>query len=166
MHPKLAVDPLLWFANFAMEKYWRSSAAVHQQLQGLIQIWYINGTHNQLNLGGMAAMKELARQIQDFSDSHGGSDDVSWSGSRLDSGSQRTGDTMAALLRWHIDRRIEEMKETLPAHRSSVGRVWWYDGGTGDGVVVPGGNVQPPGTVKEVNETVCALNFLGDGQDC
>ena len=51
MHHKLAVDPLRWFADFAMEKHWHSSDAVHQQLQGLIQIWYNAGTYDQLNLG-------------------------------------------------------------------------------------------------------------------
>ena len=60
---------------------------------------------------------------------------MSLSDSRFDTGSRRAGDTVAAFLRWHIDRRIEVIKETQHAHRSSGGRVWWYDGGTGDGVV-------------------------------
>ena len=35
VHHELAVDPLLRFVDFAMEKHWRSSDAVHQ-LQGLL----------------------------------------------------------------------------------------------------------------------------------
>ena len=41
---------------------------MYQQLQGLIQMWYIAGTYDQLNLGGVAAMEELARQIKSFVD--------------------------------------------------------------------------------------------------
>ena len=66
-------------------------------------------------------------------------DIVSWSDPRCDTGSKRAGDTLAAFLRWHIDRRIEVFKETQLAHRPSGGRVWWYDGGTDDGVVAPEG---------------------------
>ena len=39
------------FFDLAMEKHWRSSDAVDQQVQGLIQIWYTAGTYDQLNLG-------------------------------------------------------------------------------------------------------------------
>ena len=84
----------------------------------------------------MAAIKELARKIQGYIDSYGDSDNVSWSGSRFDSGSQRAGDALVPFIRWHFDRWIKVLKETQPAHRSSGGRVWWCDGGTGDGVVL------------------------------
>ena len=70
LHHELAVDPLRWFADFAMEKHWRASNAGYQQLQGLIQIWYIPGTCDQLNLGDGAAMEELARQIQSYVDAY------------------------------------------------------------------------------------------------
>ena len=36
LHHELAVDPLRWFADIAMQKHWHSSDAVDQQLQGLI----------------------------------------------------------------------------------------------------------------------------------
>ena len=62
-HHELAVDPLRWFADFAMGKHWHSLDASFKQLQGLIQIWFIAGTYDQLNLRGVAAMEELARQI-------------------------------------------------------------------------------------------------------
>ena len=103
----------------------------YQQLQGLIQIWNTTGTYDQLNLGGVAAMEELARQIQGNIDSRSDLDNVSWSDVRLDSGSQR-----AAVLRWHIDRRIEQSRGVVVC------------GGTGDGVVAPGGKVQPLGAGK------------------
>ena len=48
----------------------------------------------------------------------------------------------------HIDRQIEVIKETQLAHQCSGGRLWWYDGGAGDGVVTPGGKVQPPSAGK------------------
>ena len=64
LHHELAVDPLRRFADFAMKKKWYPSDAVYQQLQGLIQMWCTAGTYDQLNLGGVAAMEELARQIQ------------------------------------------------------------------------------------------------------
>ena len=60
---ELAVDPLRWFGDFVVEKHWHSSDVACQQLQGLIQIWFSAGTYDQLNLGGVAAMEELARQI-------------------------------------------------------------------------------------------------------
>ena len=65
VHHELEVDSLLWFVDFAGENHCGSADAVHQQLQGLIQIWYENGSDDQLNLAGLAATKALARQIQD-----------------------------------------------------------------------------------------------------
>ena len=67
---ELAVDPLRWFADFAMEKHWHSSDSAYQQLQGLIKIWYTAGTFDQFNLGGVAAVEELARQVQSCVDAH------------------------------------------------------------------------------------------------
>ena len=83
LHHELAVDPLRWFAVFAMEKHWQTSDDVYQQLQALIQIWNIAGTHDQLNLGGVAAMEELARQIQSYVDANSDPDNVSWAHSRF-----------------------------------------------------------------------------------
>ena len=57
VHHELAVDSLLQFVDSAMEKHWLLADAVHQQLQGLIQIWYICGANDQLNLGGLAALR-------------------------------------------------------------------------------------------------------------
>ena len=82
--PELAVDPLTWFATFEMEKYWRSSDEDHTELQGLIQFWSSDGTYDQLNLGGVAALNELARQIQSFVDAYSDPDHVNWSDSRSD----------------------------------------------------------------------------------
>ena len=66
MHHELAVTHSSGLLTMRWKKkHWRSAGAVHQQLQGLIQIWYIYGTNNQLNLGSLAATKELARQVQD-----------------------------------------------------------------------------------------------------
>ena len=48
LHHELAVDPLRWFANFAMEKHWHSSDAVHRHFQVLIRIWYTDETYDQL----------------------------------------------------------------------------------------------------------------------
>ena len=92
VHHEFSVDPLRWFADFAMEEHWHSADAVHHQLLGLI--WYICGTGDQLNLGGLAATQELARQIQEYIDSYSGLDNMSWSNSRFDSGSQRAGETL------------------------------------------------------------------------
>ena len=98
MHHELAVESLLWFVDFAMEKHCRSSDAVQQQLLELIPIRYIYGTYGQLNLGGVADFKELARQIQVFIDPYSDPDNVSLSDSRFDSGSQEL-ETLAAFLR-------------------------------------------------------------------
>ena len=57
VHHELAVDSLLCFADFAMDKHWRSTDAVHLQLQGLIEIWCICGTDDQLNLGWHGSYK-------------------------------------------------------------------------------------------------------------
>ena len=76
---ELAVGSLLWLGDFfAMEGRWRSSDAVPQHLQGLIQIWYACGTDDQLNLGGInESYKELVRQIQSNIDSYSELDNVS-----------------------------------------------------------------------------------------
>ena len=66
LHHELVVRPLLWFADFAMEKHWQSSDAVYQQLQGLTQTWHTADTYDHLNLGTVAVFQELASQIQSY----------------------------------------------------------------------------------------------------
>ena len=88
---ELAVDPLLWFADFAKKKHWHSSDAVYQQLQVLIQIWY---TYDQVNFGGVAAVGQPARQIQSHVDAHRNPDDVSWEGLRFYTRSRRAGNAL------------------------------------------------------------------------
>ena len=102
-----------------------------------------DGTYDELNFGGVAASKELARHIQCCFDAHGDPDHVSWSDPHLDSGIRRAGDTLAAFLRWYSDWEIEVTQEMQLARLSAGGQVWWYDGGTGDVVVAPGSTVQP-----------------------
>ena len=63
LHHELAVDPLRWFADFARKEHWHSSDAFYQHFQALSRIWYTSGTYDQLNLGGVAATEEPARQI-------------------------------------------------------------------------------------------------------
>ena len=145
-----------------MEKYWRSSDAAHRQLQGLIQVWSSDGTYDQLNLGVVTATKELARQIQSHVNAYSDLDHVSWCDSRFDTGSRRAGDTLAAFVRWHTDRRIEVILETQPAHPSFGGQVVWYDGGTGHVVVAPGSKVQPPGAGKAGRGRAGGVRFRGE----
>ena len=59
LHRKLAVDPLRWFADFAMEKHWHSSdATTNQQLQGpdsdLVRCWNVRSIEfgRRCRLGG------------------------------------------------------------------------------------------------------------------
>ena len=79
--------PLPWFSDSAAEKHWHSSDAVCQQQQGLIQIWYTAGTYDQLNWESVAAMEEVARQIQIHADAYNDPDNVSWAASRFYTGS-------------------------------------------------------------------------------
>ena len=117
LHHELAVDPLRWFADFAVEKHWHSLDAENQQLQGLIHIWYTAGTYDQLNLGGVAAMEELARQIQSHVDPYSDPDNVSRADSRFYAGLRRAGDALVPSLRWHVDRQFKNVKETERVQR-------------------------------------------------
>ena len=131
LHHLLAVDALRWFADFAMEKHWHSSDAVYQQLQGLIQIWYTAGTYDQSNLGSVAAVEELARQIESSVDAWNDRDNVRSSDSRFYTGSRRAGDALVPSMRRHVARQIKEFRETEPAQRRFRGRAWWNSGGSG-----------------------------------
>ena len=96
MYLELVVDSLFCFANFAMEKYWRSSDVARRQLQGTIQFLSNDGTNDQMNLDDKTALKELATQFQSYAGAYFDGDNVSWSDSR--SGSRRAGDVLAAFL--------------------------------------------------------------------
>ena len=92
MHHEIAVDSLLWF-DYAKEKHSRSLPFTSS-----CRICSKSGdSYDQLNLGCLAAIQQFARQIQDYVDSYCALDNVSWSDSRFDSGSQRAGDTLAGL---------------------------------------------------------------------
>ena len=55
----------------------------------------------------LAAVEELARQIQSSVDAYSGPDNVSWSESRLYTGSWRAGGALVPSLRRHVARQIE-----------------------------------------------------------
>ena len=114
LHHELAVDPLRWFADFAMEKPLHSSDTVYQHFQELLRIWYTSGAYDPVNFGGVAAMEELA--IID-------PDNVSWADSRFYTGSRRAGDVLVPSLRRHVARQINQFRETEPAQRRFRRRV-------------------------------------------
>ena len=60
LHYELAVEPLRWFADFAMDKLWLSWGAVCLHFQELIRTWYTDGTYDQLNLGGVSMLMPTA----------------------------------------------------------------------------------------------------------
>ena len=77
----------------------------------------------------MAAMEELARQIQSSVDACSDPDIVSWADSRFNTGSRRAGDALVEFLRRHVACPIKAFMEIEPAQRRFRGRVWWYAGG-------------------------------------
>ena len=123
LHHKLAVDPLRWLADTAMEKHWHSflRCRIPEQLQGLIQIWNTAGTYGQLNLGGVAAMEEPARQIQCYFDANCDSDNVSWADSRFATGSRRVGDALVPSLGRHVSRQIKDFFQTADVSGGMLG---------------------------------------------
>ena len=127
------------------EKRWPSSDAVCQQLQRLIQIGYTAGTYEQSKLAIVAAMEELARQIQRCVDAHSDPDNVSCSGSRFYTGSRRPGDALVPSKRRHVARQIKDFWETESAHGGFRGHTWWNSGGSGSDGASAGGKVQAPG---------------------
>ena len=127
LHHELDVDPLSWFAAFTKEEYWQPSDAVN-------------------NLGGVAAMVDIARQIQIYVDVSSDLGSVSWTVSRLYIGSHRAGDALVPSLRRHVARQINEVRETVPAQRRSRGRVWRYAGGAGGDDAADGCKVHALGT--------------------
>ena len=132
LHFVLSVDSLLWCADFAVGKHWHSSDAVDQQVQGMIQICYTVCTCDQLNLGGVAAVEELARQIRIYVVVCGDPGNMSWSDSRFHTESNRAGDAWCRLY-------------TEPAERRFRGRVWWNASGVGGDGAGAGGKVQARG---------------------
>ena len=139
LHRELAVDPLRWISDFAAEKHWHSSDAVYQQLQRLIQMWSTYGTYDQLNLGGVAAMEELTRQIQSYVDAFSDPDNTSWCLLHVFYTCSRL---WFPSLRRHVARQIKEFRETEPAQQRFRGRAWWNSGGSGGDGAAAGGKVQ------------------------
>ena len=78
---ELAVDPLRWFDDFVMEKtlafFGCRIPAVARADANLVHRWL----DDQLNLGGVAALEELARQIQSYVHACSDPDNVSWADS-------------------------------------------------------------------------------------
>ena len=131
------MDPLRWLADFVADKHWHASNAEYQ-----IQIWYTAGTYDHLNLGSVAAMKELARQTQSYVGSSSDPDNVSLSDSRFYNGSRRAGNALVPSLQRHVAGQSKESRATEPAQRRFRGRkrrhvTWWNSGGSGRAATVP-----------------------------
>ena len=106
---------------------WKTLALV----AGLIQIWSTAGAYDQLKLGGVAVMEELARQIQSHVDAYSDPDNVSWADSHFYTGSRRLGYDLAPSIRRHVARHIKDFMETERAQRRFRGRVWCNAAGVG-----------------------------------
>ena len=145
LHHELAEDPRRWFAAFTMEEHWHPSDAVYHHLQGVFRIWCSDGTYDMLNLGGVSALDDLARQILIYVDVSSDPGGVSWTVSRFYTGSHRAGDALVPSLRRHVARQVNDSWETEPAQRRSRGRVWWYAGGAGGDDAADGSKVHVPG---------------------
>ena len=72
-------------------------------------------------------------------------DDVSWAGSRFDTGSRRAGDALVPSLRLHDARQIKDFKETELVQQRFRRRVWESASGAGGNGVGGGGKVQALG---------------------
>ena len=124
------MDPLRWFADFALEKHRHSSdaekpAAARADLD-LVRRWNVRPI-------------EFGRR---FVDANSGPNDVSWADSRFYTGSRRAGDALVPSLRRHVARKLKVFNETEPAQRRFRGRVWWNAGGAGSDGAGAGGKVQ------------------------
>ena len=121
LHQELTVDPLRWISESAAEKHWHSLDAVYQQMQLLIQIWSTAGAYDQF--WRVAAMEELARQMQSSVDAYNDPDNVSWSDSRFYTGSRRAGDALVPSLRRHGARQVKSSgRPSSPSDASVDGR--------------------------------------------
>ena len=115
LHYELAVDPLRWFADFAMAFIGCRLPALSGADPNLVH----QQTYDQLNFGGVATVEELARQILICVDASSDPGNVSGSDSRFYIGSQRAGDALVLSLRRHVARQTKDLKETEPAQRRS-----------------------------------------------
>ena len=78
---------------------------------------------NQLNVGCVEAMAELARQIPSYVDAYSDVDNVIWADELETPWYRLFGGTLPG--------QIKDFKETEPAQRRSRGRVWWNARGFG-----------------------------------
>ena len=126
LHHELLADPLMWCADFAVEKLWHLANVVYQQVQVQgTQICHTASTHDQLKLGGGACMGGLAKWIQSCVDGNRDHDDVSWSDSRFLFGSGPSGWGLVLSLRRQVACQIKAFVEIeLAQRRFPCTRVW------------------------------------------
>ena len=102
-------SPRLWLDIWCRSKGISNHERVYHELSLLLELFYVGGTYDQLNLPALCCFEVAARRIQSIVDAYAGDPSrPSWANARLYSGVGQAEDLVAPELRHYVARRAKE----------------------------------------------------------
>eukprot|EP00959_Pyramimonas_sp_CCMP1952_P455970 9472410-Pyramimonas_sp.AAC.2 len=95
----------MWLADFCRDRRIEKSDRVFHELQNLVEVVYIGGTFDQLNMPALQCFERISRRISSIVDAYSGSGGPSWRMARHYEGVSGVLDSVSPALRqWGIKR--------------------------------------------------------------
>ena len=139
-------NPKLWLAEFCRDRRIERSDRVFHELQNLVEVIYIGGTYDQLNMPALQSFERISRRIATIVDAYSGPGNPSWRMARHYEGVAGVLDAVAPALRqWGIKKAKDENELNTARTRGLKGSAGEDDEGGGDDDKAEGGSGKPKG---------------------
>ena len=141
-------NPRLWFEQFTRSKALTGADRVYHEVRVISECFYVAGTFDQVNLGGLVLLEVLARRLQAIIDAHSGPPGIkpSWEAARLFAGQEAPDDAVDPALRAYVARKAKDEAEVEHSrHRARQLRGGGGAGATADGEGGVDGAAAPDG---------------------
>ena len=139
-------NPKLWLAEFCRDRRIEKSDRVYHELHNLVEVVYIGGTFDQLNMPALQSFERISRRIATIVDAYSGTGQPSWRMARHYEGSPGLLDSVSPALRqWGIKRAKDENELNTARTRNLKGGGGEDDDQEKDDGVAEGGGGNPKG---------------------
>jgi len=115
-------DPRSWLERWRREKKLESNDRVAHELRTLTDVLFLNGSVDQLNVGGLHGVEVLCRRIAAIVEAHAAAGRPTWEHAKYYAGTAAAEEVVAPALRSQVLRRAREEAELSTARSRGVPR--------------------------------------------
>ena len=142
-------SPKLWAQEWYREKQINGKDRTFHELSTLVEVIYVAGTYDCLNVGALASIEIVMRRIISIVEAHAVGSTPDWGNSRYYSGTANPLDLVPRELRHHVTREAKDDLEVQQMRQKSKSAAAIVDAHWVSGAVDSGGLPTDPARVKD-----------------